>query len=50
MLVERVDARVRGLLDVLVAPVRNLVYHVVDAHLLGENINIECDFHGNNLL
>ena len=49
VLIERVDARVRGLLDVLVAPIRNLVYHVVDAHLLGENINIECDFHGNNL-
>ena len=40
----------RGLIDVLVTPVRDLVYHVVDAHLLGENINIECDFHGDNRL
>ena len=45
MLVERVDARMRGLLDVLVAPVCDLVYVIIDGHLLGQNVNVKCDFH-----
>ena len=45
VLVERVDARMRGLLDVLVAPVCDLVYVIIDGHLLGQNVNVKCDFH-----
>ena len=45
MLVERVDARMRGLLDVLVAPVCDLVYVIIDGHLLSQNVNVKCDFH-----
>ena len=45
MLIERVDARMRRLLDVLVAPVSDLVHHVVDAHLLGQYVYVKCDFH-----
>ena len=46
MFIEGVDARMRGLLDVLVAPVSDLMDEVVDAHLFGKNVNIKCDFHG----
>ena len=45
MLVERVDARMRRLLDVLVAPVCDLVYVIIDGHLLSQNVNVKCDFH-----
>ena len=46
MLVEGIDPRMRGLLNVFVTPVSNLVDEVIDAHLFGQYINIECDFHG----
>ena len=46
VLVEGVDARMRGLLNVLIAPVGDLVNEIVDAHLFGKHVNIECDFHG----
>ena len=45
MLVERVNVRMRGLLDVLIAPVSYLVHVVVDRHLFGKNIHVKCDFH-----
>ena len=45
MLVERVDARMRGLLDVLIAPICYLMHHVIDTHLLGKNVNVKCNFH-----
>ena len=48
VLVERVDARMRGLLNVLVAPVCYLVNIIVDGHLLGKNVNVKCDFHKND--
>ena len=45
VLIERIDARMRGLLDIFVAPVRYLVHVVVDRHLLGQYVNVKCDFH-----
>ena len=45
VLVERVDARMRGLLNVLVTPVRYLMNIIIDGHLLGQNVNVKCDFH-----
>ena len=45
VLVERVDARMRRLLDVLVAPISYLMYHGVDVVLLRKNVNVKSNFH-----
>lgn len=45
MLVKGVDSRVGGLLDVFVSPFRDLADHVAYAHLLGEHVDVEGDFH-----
>jgi len=45
MLVEGVDTRVRGLLDVFVSPVCDFVHILANGHLLGEYVNVKGDFH-----
>ena len=45
VLVERVDARMRGLLDIFISPVCHLMDHTIDIHLFCKHIYIKCDLH-----
>ncbi len=45
MLVERIDAGMGGLFNVLVAPAGHLADIIADRHLFGKNVHVECDFH-----
>ena len=45
VLVKRINARVRGLFNIFVSPIGNLVDVIVDAHLFGEHVNIKSNLH-----
>ena len=45
MFIERIDPRMRGLFDIFISPVRNLMDHTVDIHLFCKHIYIKCDLH-----
>ena len=45
VLVERIDARVRGLLNVLVAPVGDFVDVIANAHLFGKDVHVKSYLH-----
>ena len=45
MFIERIDPRMRGLFDIFISPVRNLMDHTVDIHLFCKHIYVKCDLH-----
>ena len=45
MFIERIDPRMRGLLDIFISPVCHLMDHTIDIHLFCKHIYIKCDLH-----